>query len=412
MSATNDNRKKSIYARQLEAGFGRLGFFDRLEREFRIEQSLAGIGQLRVMLLIGFAFGCAIAMFDYLNNGLGFSDASVLQRTVINQTLLMVMFAATCFTDGHRFLTLLGVLVGVVVSGGSFVFSSMAELQGVGTATTGQIVGSFFMYFFLGLRFWPATLAVSMVTLTFFFIAFASQVPGVAIFYNGMFMTFTTVIGAVGLYNLEYSRRESWLEAKQLKFIASHDPLTGIANRKAFDEKYESAWTQCKLENEPLLVALVDVDCFKAYNDAYGHQAGDRCLRRVAEAIETTCSRSGDLTARYGGEEFVILLKGCTLADGQRLIESAREQVQLLNIEHRESSTARTVTISAGLAHAFPNQTDRSAQGLLQMADEALYNAKQRGRNRVVVAEVQDTAEGKTGLFRTGEFATVSRGES
>jgi len=412
MPGTNDSKKKSIYARQLEVGFGRLKFFDRLEKEYRIEQRLTGLGQLRVMLFLGFMFGFAIALFDYLINGLGFSAPSVLHRTAANQPLLVLMFVATYFTAGQRFLTPLGVVVGVVVSGGSFIFSSVAELQGVGTATTGQIVGSFFVYFFLGLRFWPATLSVSAVTLTFFVIAVASHAPAAAIFYNGMFMTFTTVIGAVGLYNLDYSRRESFLEAKQLAFIAANDPLTGIANRKIFEEKFESAWTHCKVENEPLLVALMDVDCFKAYNDAYGHQAGDRCLRRVAEAIASTCRRSRDLAARYGGEEFVMLLPGCTLEDGQRMIESAREQVQLLNIEHRESSVARTVTISAGFAHVFPNKTDRSAQGLLQMADEALYTAKQRGRNRVVVAEVQDVVEGKTGIFRTGEFATARIGES
>lgn len=401
MDSTNNQIVRSIYARQLKEGFAGLKFFDRLETEYRVEQRLRGLGQLRVMLILGFAFGGAIALFDYLVNGLGFSDPSVVYRTVANEPLLMLMFVATYSAAGRRLLTPLGVAVGVVVSGGSFVFSSVAELQGVGTATTGQIVGSFYMFFFLGLRFWPATLAVSAITLTFFVVAFASHAPGTAIFYNGMFLAFTTLIGAVGLYNLEYSRRESFLEAKQLAHIASRDPLTGIANRKAFDERLVAAWTRCKHADVPLLAALIDVDCFKAYNDAYGHQAGDRCLQIVAETIASACKRSGDLAARYGGEEFLLLLPDCTLKEGKRLTERVREQVQLLNIEHRDSSAARTVTISAGVAFVRPSTTDRSAQGLIQLADEALYCAKQRGRNRMVVAEQAGATE--TGAFRASE---------
>jgi diguanylate cyclase (GGDEF)-like protein len=412
MNPGNDQTTNSIYARQLRQGFGRLKFFDRLETEFRIEQRLAGLGQLRVMLLLGFMFGLTIGLFDYLMGDIGFSDPSVLQRSAVNQPLLVLMFVATYFPAGQRFLTLLGVSVGIVVSGGSFIFSSIAELQGVGTATSGQIVGSIFTFFFLGLRFWPATLSVSFIALAFFVVAITSNVPGAAIFYNGMFLTFTTLIGAVGLYNLEYSRRESFLEAKQLAHIASHDPLTGIPNRKIFDERLESAWTQCNYEGKPLLAALLDVDCFKAYNDTYGHQAGDRCLQAVAQSIADTCRRSRDTVARYGGEEFAILLPDCSLDDGQRLIEQVREQVQLLNIEHRESTVARTVTVSAGLAYVMPGTTDRSPQGLLQMADEALYTAKQQGRNRVCVAEPQRAEAGKTGIFRTGEFAKFGVSES
>jgi len=400
MKSAGNNAETSIYRRQLDEGFGRLRFFDRLEREFRAELQLAGIRQLRIVLAIGFMFGMSIAVFDYFYGGRGFSSSSVPLRATVNQPLILLMITATFFSVTHRFLTPLGVLLGLVIPGGSYFLSTVAQLQGVGTAITGQLVGTFYVYFFLGLRFWPAMMTAGTIMIAFFVVAIMANAPHAAIFYNGIFLVFTNLIGALGLYNLEYSRRESFLEARQLEHLSLHDPMTGIANRKAFETNLETAWALCKREQQTLLIAMIDIDCFKDYNDSYGHQAGDRCLTLVAQELNKVGRRPLDLVARYGGEEFVVLLPGCTPDDGMRLIDIAREQVQALNIAHRASTTARAVTVSAGIAHVQPSRTSRSPQGVLQLADEALYRAKQAGRNRVVAAEPEQPETARTGIFR------------
>jgi diguanylate cyclase (GGDEF)-like protein len=400
MESAGNNAETSIYRRQLDEGFSRLRFFDRLECEFRTELQLAGLKQLRIVLAIGFMFGMSIAVFDYFYGGRGFSSSSVPLRAAVNQPLILLMIAATFFSVTHRFLTPLGVILGLVIPGGSYFLSTVAQLQGVGTAITGQLVGTFYVYFFLGLRFWPAAMTAGTIMTAFFVVAIVASAPPAAIFYNGIFLVFTNLIGALGLYNLEYSRRESFLEARQLEHLSLHDPMTGIANRKAFEINLETAWAHCKRERQTLLIAMVDIDCFKDYNDSYGHQAGDRCLTLVAQELDKIGRRPLDLVARYGGEEFVILLPGCTLDDGMRLIDIAREHVQALNIAHRASTTARAVTVSAGIAHVQPSRTSRSPQGVLQLADEALYRAKQAGRNRVVAAEPEQADTARTGIFR------------
>ena len=136
---------------------------------------------------------------------------------------------------------------------------------------------------------------------------------------------------------------------------------------------------------EPLTVALCDVDHFKAYNDRYGHPAGDECLRKVGGAIARSCRRATDLAARYGGEEFALLLPSTHAEGALQVIESARRELALLAMPHEASATAPVVTFSAGVAVYAPER-DKNAADLIARADEALYRAKHLGRNRSVCA--------------------------
>lgn len=175
--------------------------------------------------------------------------------------------------------------------------------------------------------------------------------------------------------------------------LSLQDGLTGISNRRYFDEFLEREWQRARRERAPLSLIMADVDCFKAYNDTYGHQAGDACLKAVAGVLETTMKRAVDLVARYGGEEFVIVLPGTDASAAARLAEQARAGVEGLRIEHRTSSvvssessvSASCVTISLGVACAIPLDTTQSSQ-IIAVADAALYEAKRRGRNRVLQA--------------------------
>ena len=314
----SNNNVPSIYRQQMDQGFTYLGFEPNLEQRYRASSLMAGLPQLRVALTIGFLFGFAIAALDYFLGSRGFSNPSVPLRTVMTQPLVGVMLLATFFSWTRRWLGPLGVSVGLVIGAGSLFLSSVAASQNIGSTFTGYIMVTFYIYFFLGLRFWPATCTALTLFVAFFVVAASDGTSPGALIYNGLFLSFANLIGATGLYNLEYSRRMSFLKEEELKFLASRDPLTGLANRQAFDEQLQALWAHCKRESEPLAVALIDVDHYKAYNDAYGHQAGDRCLAALAGLIEKLGRRPLDMVARYGGEEFVALLPGCSARQGAR----------------------------------------------------------------------------------------------
>lgn len=166
-----------------------------------------------------------------------------------------------------------------------------------------------------------------------------------------------------------------------LEKLALIDGLTGIPNRRNFDERFEIEWRRSLREAKPLAVVLVDVDHFKSYNDHYGHGAGDACLRGVARALLLSLARPADMVARYGGEEFVVLLPETDLAGAQQVAERMRQQVLQLNLPHAASDKT-VVTISLGFAAAYPaNEAERTPQSLLAEADGGLYRAKSAGRN-------------------------------
>jgi diguanylate cyclase (GGDEF)-like protein len=170
---------------------------------------------------------------------------------------------------------------------------------------------------------------------------------------------------------------------RRLGVMAVVDPLTGLPNRRSFDEYLQ--WTLSQRKRTEVAFLLLDVDCFKQYNDRYGHGAGDLCLQRVAGAVRGALMRAVDLAARYGGEEFVVLLPDTTATGARDVAERIRLGVEALAIAHADSAVAQVVTVSIGVAHAkFTSGVDRV--GLYALADRALYAAKQR-RNVTVIAE-------------------------
>ena len=170
---------------------------------------------------------------------------------------------------------------------------------------------------------------------------------------------------------------------EKLEALAMVDGLTGIANRRQFDQALTKEWARMQRLGQPLAVLMLDVDRFKPYNDHYGHQSGDECLRAVAQAMATLC-RTSDLVARYGGEEFVLIAPAIDSANALALARRACEAVQSLDLEHAKAELD-VVTVSVGVAVMVPGQ-DTSAQALLQAADAALYQAKAQGRNCAVLA--------------------------
>jgi two-component system chemotaxis family response regulator WspR len=174
---------------------------------------------------------------------------------------------------------------------------------------------------------------------------------------------------------------------KALEKLSSLDGLTGIANRRRFDQKLESNWHRAIRQCSPLSLILIDIDFFKLYNDHYGHQKGDDCLRKVARTIEESATRSTDLVTRYGGEEFGVVLPDTGLKGALEIAEQLRINIERLNIEHRYSKSSGCVTISLGVAATIPTRNSHQ-NSLITAADRGLYLAKKEGRNRVKFSEI------------------------
>ncbi|APX94409.1 GGDEF domain-containing protein [Halomonas sp. 1513] len=172
----------------------------------------------------------------------------------------------------------------------------------------------------------------------------------------------------------------------QLHQISTLDGLTGIANRRCFDDVYAARWERSRLEGTPLAVIFLDIDHFKAYNDHFGHAMGDDTLRALAKALAGVVTRPGDLVARYGGEEFVCVLANTDLDAARQVAERIRQAIHALALPHAE---AECVTASIGIASAVPADGSLTRDQLLEIADRRLYRAKHAGRDRIVTAEPQ-----------------------
>jgi diguanylate cyclase (GGDEF)-like protein len=170
----------------------------------------------------------------------------------------------------------------------------------------------------------------------------------------------------------------------ELQAQSGRDWLTGLANRRRFDEMIQQEWGRAKRDETALGVLMIDIDYFKPYNDTYGHQAGDTCLQQVAKSFSEVVHRPGDMLARYGGEEFVVVLPRTDVAGAAEVAEKIRAQVEALRIPHTNSLVSDLVTISVGVTAMVPTEKSKPAV-LVAAADQALYQAKHEGRNRVRV---------------------------
>jgi diguanylate cyclase (GGDEF)-like protein len=184
----------------------------------------------------------------------------------------------------------------------------------------------------------------------------------------------------------ERKRSEEHLQSayRAMESLVVVDALTGIANRRRFDEVLATEWRRALREGDKLSLLLIDADHFKRYNDTYGHVRGDSCLKQIAEAALDVVLRPGDLVARYGGEEFAVVLPGTDETGAKAVAEDICQALRNRRLPH-EGNAPGIVTISIGCATVVP-QRGKVPQDLIESADQALYRAKGRGRNRVVVA--------------------------
>jgi diguanylate cyclase (GGDEF)-like protein len=258
-------------------------------------------------------------------------------------------------------------------------------------------------FFFFGLRFPAALVSGALTVASFLSAAIFCELPLPVVIHCGVFLIMALIACAMAARHFEKCSRTGFLEDRLIADLAQHDALTGTKNRRVFDEHLTRLWQQAVGDGRAIAVVLLDVDHFKAYNDRYGHLAGDLALRRVAQTAQRFVRRPMDLLARYGGEEFAAVLYDVEAGQAKDVAERICGAVAELAIEHRDSRTAATVTISVGVAMVKAS-AERNPRGALQLADQALYEAKKSGRNRV---ELMDEEEYRT--LVTGVFANPSR---
>lgn len=212
-------------------------------------------------------------------------------------------------------------------------------------------------------------------------------------------VAFASLLGAAVHFSLQRAVRHGYLATQALNESAHRDSLTGVHNRRMFDEHVARVWQQAAREAVPIGLLLIDLDHFKAFNDTHGHQAGDACLVKVAGLLPQVARRPLDLAARYGGEEFIVLLYDARREQVEEVCIQLQAALEHTAIPHAASTTG-VVTFSIGGACVQP-VAGRHPEGLIQLADEALYAAKERGRNRTVIMD-REYETLTTGAFRTG----------
>ena len=392
----------SPFAEQLKQGFGRLRFVGLLEKEFRDFYVAQNRTRGQLSGLIGLVLVLTVSCIEFMFGPDGSRDLINVLRLGVLCPLLAAIVIATYLPGLRSYyseIAAIGVtLIGIV----AIYICQLAALAGSSYLLAGVVLVLLYACLFLGLRFNVGVSIAAFLVAVFFGVGLWLGLPPEQLFYTAAILAATAVVGAISTYNLEHALRTNFLETRLLNDLAERDGLTGLYNRRIFDDFMRRIWRQSRRESVAIEIVFVDIDYFKIYNDLYGHQAGDDCLKRVAATIAKSAKRPFDFAARYGGEEFVLVLYGPPQDYARTLPEQIRRDVLDLAIQHEGSTVWDTVTVSIGVALAGPG-SGRSLAGALQTADEALYQAKQEGRNCVVF---KDTAESEveTGNFRVHSY--------
>jgi diguanylate cyclase (GGDEF)-like protein len=243
------------------------------------------------------------------------------------------------------------------------------------------LLAAFYFYFMLGLTFKAALRSNLLLIAAYAGAALLGMIGATVATYELFVLVCANLIGGAGCYALEYANRVAFLERRRLAELAAHDGLTGLLNRAALEEQARSLWQHARLNSLPVSVLLIDIDYFKAYNDHYGHQAGDRCLKQVAGAIAGAVRRRPlDVVARYGGEEIIAILIGSDRTEAADAAGKVLRAVAQLGIVHGAAPMRAHLTVSVGATTVAPGGAYLHDEAV-RRADLALYAAKRRGRD-------------------------------
>jgi diguanylate cyclase (GGDEF)-like protein len=369
-----------------------LRFPAELELEFVAEYRESRRRLVRIGLCLAFVTIVGLAILDRTLIGADAHGVPDVIRFGVHIPLVLIALALT-FGRGYRwywpfvhvFAPLYGLATVVLAINATGALTSFIYAR--------LIITTFFFYFMLGLSF-AAAARTNLLTLAgFVAAAIASDMTSQFAIYLSFLLVCANLYAGAGCYALERANRAAFLDRRRLKEVASHDGLTGLLNRAALEDEIHRIWQQAIRDQDQVTVVMIDIDHFKAYNDRYGHQAGDRCLREVAHAIRRAAgARPRDCVARYGGEEMIAILPGADCEAGERAARAMLAEVAALAIPHDRSYTQPHVTISIGVASMRPARGS-SHDLIVRIADRALYLAKEQGRNRHAVLDEADLDE-------------------
>lgn len=401
----NPAQPRSSYENELERGHVALRFPPALEREYRkahLERVQSRVRAWHLALLV-VVLGSSVYRLLVLG-GLGPNLETLLRVGVLLPAALTL--AVACWGRGFGSTYLRTALFGsMVVSVASSALIAQVVAEGSGAALAFLTTYAFATFFLAGLLFFDALLVAALGVVGFVAAASFHGLPPAQLAYDGTLLALVVAVGTYIAHGVEQGNRRSFLERGRLGDLAERDGLTGLRNRRSFDEHLVRVWQQSLRDRSAIAVLLIDLDHFKSYNDSYGHQAGDACLRHVAQLVQDAARRPLDVAARYGGEELAIVLYQVTSEHALAVAEQLRASVEAARIEHREAPVRGQVTISVGLAW-MEATLERSPEEAVKLADQALYAAKLGGRNLVRFVGRDDAPVFAGGLRR---LATVSR---
>jgi len=393
---STSNNLTSPFADQRQRGFVRLLFSDFVEEEFRQYYAQSSLFRARVFAVV--AIGYTLILIGAMFTSSGFHPVTFFFNALVMLPVLTVTLILSARPSQHRLyqclLAFSALLIGLWITS----VVTRASIDGMPYYFSALVAWIFVVWLFLGLPFRHAAFTALVISGMYIFGNFNWHLELNEVIFTTGTLASINIIGAFCCYQLEHAVRQGFLEGKELAQLAERDGLTGLYNRRSYDQYLERIWRQSRREEDQLIVMLIDIDHFKAFNDYYGHQAGDDALKAVANVISLSAQRPLDFAARFGGEEFSLILYAPAGEYGRELPEQLRMSVRSLKIAHEKSPTDQYLTVSIGVALIMPG-TKRSLAGCIQMADEALYLAKERGRNQVRVKE-SSNAQIQTGRFR------------
>jgi diguanylate cyclase (GGDEF)-like protein len=393
----------SPYARELQRSGPFLRFAPALEAEYTISHLRATRQRVRVWFTFVLAVRILFELGQVHRTG-ALSEASLVQLLILLPCSALLAWLPWSQYYERAYLRVTPVLLPAFYALIAILVAqacAQGQIEQFGAFTVALIA----VHFFAGLKFREALVTNLCLLISF---AVSGHVIGLA---PGVLMKCTAVLIVTGILvaivyrDVEQSSRREFLEHALLRQMLTRDSLSGLMNRRAFDDHLRRVWSYALRQRCAIAVCMIDVDHFKRYNDAFGHQAGDVALRRIGSLIQEFARRPLDLAARYGGEEFSVILCDVSPDYVQDLAERLRLAVQAGKITHSPTVAdgESALTVSVGAAIISPS-IDRTPQGAVQLADEALYEAKRAGRNRVIVKGVEEHR-----LLNTGRFQSTSQ---
>ncbi|MCS6947692.1 MAG: diguanylate cyclase [Steroidobacteraceae bacterium] len=370
-----------------------------LEREYQIQH----LRDVRVRVLVGLLAAVAVGFTSSLTAGSGPASVDpaldIVRFGILWPSIVLLGLIGVVEAWFRRaWLWAAPVLLGVLGAGGAYI-AAMLVAGGDPHAFTTLIILLLVACLALGLLFWQVLVLSVTLTVTYVAVRLGVDARIDSLRIETLQLVLVCALGTLLAYALEFGWRRNFLNTRLLEEVGARDAMTGLWNRRSFDQHLERLWKQGLRDQQSVSLLLLDVDFFKAYNDCNGHQAGDECLRRLAALLRRFERRPLDMVARFGGEEFAILMYQVPREHIDALAAELTRAVAEAKMPHGASTVSDYVTVSVGVGSLIP-RPGRTAEALVRLADASLYDAKNSGRGRVVLREYNVVEPDSLATFR------------